>query len=345
MNSIQMLVPDAFVFPQSGGQTRRWLVLHKTAGFHTAQDVAHYFQSGAPQAGGTFAKTSVHYVVGLDGTIVQCVRETDGAGGNGLLEAGHDAFWPSDINLNLVTFSIEHVDPAIDNSTPVPDAQKQASFQLIYDICQRWHIPMRPADGNGGITGHFSIDPQSRARCPGNYPWNDLWAYLKGKEEVYHFLSLDEQSTWFTSASPVKDDAWKCKRNGVILGGVHLAYFRWNGGVATHGLPLTAEIHVDQKNHPEVVDVDYERCTNRFDPNQVYDHPPFDVHQPEKRVYPAHLEGGEVLIRRAAPLLQSLQAQITTLETQIQQLQSATATQTVVSLTEKLNQIVQIAQL
>jgi hypothetical protein len=324
MNILQMFVPDAFVFPQSGGHTRSWLVIHKTAGFHTAQEVAQYFQAGAPQAGGMLAKTSVHYVIGLDGTIVQCVREADGAGGNGSLETGHDAFWPTDINLNLVTFSIEHVDPTTDNSTPIPDAQKQASFQLIHDLCQRQQIPMKPADVNGGIAGHFSIDPQSRARCPGNYPWNELWAYLKGKEEVYHFLSLDEQSTWFTDAFPGKDGVWKCKQNGVILGGAHLTYFRWNGGVATHGLPLTAEIHIDQAHHPEVVDVDYERCTNRFDPNQVYDHPPIADLQPEKRVYPAHIEGGEVLARRAASLLRPLQAQITALETQVKQLQAAT---------------------
>lgn len=344
MNIIQMLVPDEFVFSGSEGFTRKWLVLHKTAGFQTAQDVAHYFQSGAPQADGSFARTSVHYVVGLDGTIVQCVRETDGAGGNGLLEAGHDAFWPTDINLNLVTFSIEHVDPTTDNSTSVPDAQKQASFQLIHDLCQRWNIPLKPADANGGITGHFSLDPQSRARCPGNYPWDDLWAYLKGQTEMYHFLSLDEQSAWFTAVTPGKDDAWKCKQNGVILGGDHLNYFRWNGGVAIHGLPLTAEIHVDQAHHPEVVDVDYERGTNRYDPNKVYDHPPIDDQQPVKTVYPAHLENGEVLERRAASLLNPLQAQITTLETQVKQLQATTAAQTIATLTSKLNQIEQTAK-
>ncbi len=173
MNIIQMLVPDQYVFPNFWGNTPRWLILHKTAGFHTAQDVAAYFQSGS-----NGLEVSSHYVVGQDGAVVQCVRETDGAGANGVLEAGHDAWWSG--NPNLVTYSFEHVDPSSDNSTPLTDAQKAASFQLVHDVCARRNIPMRPADANGGITGHYSIDPLSRAHCPGNYPWDELWAYLKG---------------------------------------------------------------------------------------------------------------------------------------------------------------------
>src|SRR5450631_1229903 len=171
--ALTMLVPDAYVFPGSWGATRRWLILHKTAGFQTAQEVAAYFQAGSDGN-----DVSVHYVVGLDGTVVQCVREADGAGGNGVLEAGHDAWWSG--NPNLVTFSIEHVDPDINNASPVTPAQQAASFALIRSICTRWAIPMRTADSNGGITGHYSIDPQSRAHCPGNYPWDALWAFLKG---------------------------------------------------------------------------------------------------------------------------------------------------------------------
>lgn len=177
--SIQMLVPDAYVFPGSWGYTRKWLVLHKTAGFQTAQDVAAYFQNGS-----NGLHVSSHYVIGLDGTVVQCVNEADGAGANGVLESGHDPWWDPSVNPNLVTFSIEHVDPTQDNSTPVPDAQKSASFALVKDICTRWNIPMRDADSAGGITGHFSIDPISRSRCPGNYPWDELWAYLKGVQHM-----------------------------------------------------------------------------------------------------------------------------------------------------------------
>lgn len=170
-----MLVPDAYVFPGSWGHTRKWIIIHKTAGFRTAQDVGAYFQSGS---GGL--EVSSHYVIGQDGTEVQCVRETDGAGANGVLEAGHDPWWSAMLNPNLVTFSMEHVDPASDNSTPLTPAQKLTSFRRAKALCTAWNIPARPADANGGITGHYSIDPISRARCPGNYPWQELWDYLKG---------------------------------------------------------------------------------------------------------------------------------------------------------------------
>jgi hypothetical protein len=172
MNILQMLVPDAYVFPGFWGGIPKWLILHKTAGFQTAQDVAAYFQSGS-----NGLEVSSHYVIGQDGTIVQCVRETDGAGANGVLEAGHDPWWTG--NPNLVTYSIEHVDPSSDNSTPLTPAQQSASFQLIYDICTRRKIEMKPADASGGITGHYSIDPITRQRCPGNYPWSELWTFLK----------------------------------------------------------------------------------------------------------------------------------------------------------------------
>jgi N-acetyl-anhydromuramyl-L-alanine amidase AmpD len=178
MNIIEMLVPDAYVFPGSWGYVRKWLILHKTAGFQTAQEVAQYFQSGS-----NGLEVSVHYVIGQDGAIVQCVRESDGAGGNGVLEAGHDPWWTMD-NPNLVTFSIEHVDPATDNSTPLTPAQKASSFWLIRDLCTRQHILMQPASAAGGITGHYSIDPLSRKDCPGNYPWAELWNDLKGAQSM-----------------------------------------------------------------------------------------------------------------------------------------------------------------
>jgi len=149
------------------------LVLHKTGGTPDLQSLANFFQNDPSMA-------SSHYGVDLDGTIGQFVLEKDGAGANCCLEPGHDSFWPTNINLNLITISIECIDPASDNSTPVPIAQKAALFPLVRSICQRHNIPMRPADSNGGIAGHKSIDPISRARDPGNFPWDELYEYLSG---------------------------------------------------------------------------------------------------------------------------------------------------------------------
>lgn len=170
--AIPMWVPNNITFNYTDAT---WLVIHKTAGFQTAQDCAAYFQSGS---GGN--NVSAHYVVGLDGTIVQCVPESRGAGANCCPMEGHAPYLPTNINLNVKTISIEHIDPTSDNSTPVSDGQKAASFRLIHDICQRHNIPMRSGDASGGIIGHCDIDPVNRARCPGNYPWQELWSYLAG---------------------------------------------------------------------------------------------------------------------------------------------------------------------
>lgn len=163
------------------GQTPRWIILHGTAGFTRASDVGAYFARASTEA-------SAHYVVGQDGSVCQCVNEEDAAWANGPVTGPsgtsgdgihHDSWWDSGINPNLLTISIEHVKPHTDNSDTLTDAQKRASFELIADICSRWPIPMRKADKNGGITGHFSMDPVNRSRCPGPYPWNELWTFLK----------------------------------------------------------------------------------------------------------------------------------------------------------------------
>src|SRR5579862_2815105 len=153
------------------GYTPRWIIVHGTAGGTSAEDVAYYFQSNDPP-------TSTHYVVGLHGEVVQCVSEADTAWGNGIVTDGHDPWWSPNLNPNFLTFSIEHVKPATDNSSVITSAQKAASFALIKHLCERYNIPMRRADASGGITGHYSIDPVNRGFCPGPYPWDELIAYL-----------------------------------------------------------------------------------------------------------------------------------------------------------------------
>ena len=116
----------------------------------------------------------------MEGEIVQCVLEKDGAGANCCLEAGHDPYWdkpglPRD--KNLCTISVEHVDPSDDNSTPLTRAQQEASFALIADICKRHHIPAER------IFAHHSLEPIDKARCPGNYPLDELRAYIAGRKK------------------------------------------------------------------------------------------------------------------------------------------------------------------
>lgn len=175
------------------GQIPRWIILHGTAGFTRAADVASFFAQVATEA-------SAHYIIGLDGEVFQCVNEEDAAWANGPISGPsgasgdgvhHDAWWDSGINPNLVTISIEHVKPSKDNSDQLTPTQKLASFALIKDICSRWPIPMRQADKNGGITGHFSMDPVNRSRCPGPYPWQELWQFLAGQKGLQSMATVN----------------------------------------------------------------------------------------------------------------------------------------------------------
>jgi N-acetyl-anhydromuramyl-L-alanine amidase AmpD len=163
------------------GQAPRYIILHGTAGGSSAQNIAAFFANPATQA-------SAHYVIDQGGSIVQCVKEEDAAWANGPITGlpgvsgdgvHHDSWWDSGINPNLLTIAIEHVKAHTDNSDTLTSAQQASSFRLVQHICERWSIPKRYADAHGGITGHYSMEPLNRSRCPGPYPWNALWAFLK----------------------------------------------------------------------------------------------------------------------------------------------------------------------
>lgn len=168
-------IPSNNHFAGRAGHSVRWLIIHGTAGFSSAQEVGYFFQT---------ADVSTHYTIGRDGTIVQSVREYDAAWGNGGVSEGHDPWWSQDLNPNYVTISIEHVKPSRDNSDELTPIQTEVSFRLVRAICDRHNIPKRRADATGGITGHYSMDPVGRHFCPGPYPWEELFAFLT-EEIVY----------------------------------------------------------------------------------------------------------------------------------------------------------------
>jgi N-acetyl-anhydromuramyl-L-alanine amidase AmpD len=208
LNIVDMASPN---YSSRDGALVRWVILHGTAGFETAQQVGTYF-------GERTSQVSANYCIGTDGVIVRSVPERFAAWGNGVISGPpgvggdgvhHDAWWDDCPqwgglpNPNPVTISIEHVKPSTDNSDILTTAQKNASFALIKDICTRQHIPMRQADSAGGITGHFSMDPVNRSRCPGPYPWNELWTFLKGASTVTpnKWQIADAQKEWASTAA------------------------------------------------------------------------------------------------------------------------------------------------
>ena len=192
------------------GHTPKWIIVHGTAGGTSATAVSNYFKNNDPP-------TSTHFVVGLNGEVVQCVSEADSAWGNGIVTKGHDAWWSTKVNPNFSTFSIEHIKPSTSNSSQLTEAQKEASFKLIQHLCEKHNIPKKRADANGGITGHYSVDPVNKGFCPGPYPWDELIAYLNSQEVPTPVATPGVPKGW-------KDDGKKLTApNGkqVILG------FRW----------------------------------------------------------------------------------------------------------------------
>lgn len=166
-------MPTSHYWQGRGGHAPKWIIIHGTAGGSTAQGIAQWFQTDDPP-------TSAHYIVGLNGEVVQCVAEANSAWANGVVTQGHDPWWSPSLNPNFLTFSIEHVKPDTDNRSQLTQAQKEASFALIQHLCDTYNIPKRAADANGGIAGHNSIDPVNRADCPNVFPWDELWGYLDG---------------------------------------------------------------------------------------------------------------------------------------------------------------------
>jgi len=158
------------------GFSAKWLILHGTAGGTSAEAIGRWFQNPDAQA-------STHYVVDQNGVVVQCVKEADTAWANGRVETGAEPWWTKQ-NPNQVTISIEHVKSSTDNSNELTEKQKAASFRLIKSILQR-HPGIQPiwATENTGITGHFSMSPVSRERCPGPFPWVDLFKDLNGQSQ------------------------------------------------------------------------------------------------------------------------------------------------------------------
>jgi N-acetyl-anhydromuramyl-L-alanine amidase AmpD len=177
-------IPNNNYFPGRSSHKPHWLIIHGTAGFTSAEEVAYFFKATE----GTENPVSTHYIIGLRGEVVQCIDEENSAWANGGVSGSpdgtsgdgvhRDSWWTRALNPNYVTISIEHVKLSRDNSDELTEMQKEASFRLVRSICNRHMIPKRWADQHGGITGHYSMDPINRYFCPGPYPWEELFAYL-----------------------------------------------------------------------------------------------------------------------------------------------------------------------
>jgi hypothetical protein len=86
---------------------------------------------------------------------------------------------------------------------------------------------------------------------------------------------------------------WICIENGHTIGGAILMFYRMLGGaglcgLTILGLPTSGEINLNIKDHPEVVEQEFERGKLRYDPHQVVDNPPG-----AGTVYLCHMEAAD----------------------------------------------------
>lgn len=127
------------------------IVIHVTEG--GAASVISWFSS--PEA-----KVSAHYMVEMNGTVVQFVREDDEAWAQGRVERPTASVVLSrpDQNPNAYCISIEHEGDGEHELTP---AQRASSVALIRDIAARHNIPI----DRRHILGHHEIFAPKT--CPG----------------------------------------------------------------------------------------------------------------------------------------------------------------------------------
>lgn len=248
--------PSPNFWPGRGGRNPSYIIIHGTAGGSNGSSVGWLCDPAS--------QVSAHYVITQTGQVYQLVNDVDSAWANGPITAGHDPWWTNDVNPNLITLSIEHEKPDTNNATPLTSAQALASFQLISWLCQRWNIPARRADANGGITGHYSMDPVDRSHCPNVYPWQGLFDYLaQTNGEDLPMLSLsDPMGKFFTDMG---NNRWHCNNNKVDIAYAHLDFYRKYGGV--FGLPLTNEMYLSQLPGTSVQC--YERAIVIYDPKHT----------------------------------------------------------------------------
>ena len=245
-------IPNQNFFPNTGKKS--FIILHATAGGTSAEGIATYFKNTE----GTNNPVSSHYIVGKDGHVVQTILEKHGSYANGVV---NNSNWTG--NPNNYTISIEFVKSSTDNSDQLTDAQKQAGFPLIKNICERNGIGKHDADDDTGITGHFAIDPVNRARCPGeNFPWQELWNYLKGAPQP---MAIQQPTAnQIKSANDCWDSALKNTAAGPAPKGTGI-YQSWLTALVQgrfYGPPITREYDsVDWSgNHIVVQEFARARC-------------------------------------------------------------------------------------
>lgn len=321
-----------------GGIKATHLVIHGTAGGSEGAGTMRYMKS---------VGVSTHFAISTNGDIWQGVSCNRAAWGNSPLKSPRIPFARADKNPNLWTISIEFCKPDGTNQINITDKQKQSGFPLIKTICEAYNIPKRAGDDAGGVISHADVNSVDRSRCPGPFPWQELWSYLKEDQhpqEEVSVLQIDQVSDYFLELEDGK--RWRCKVPSSHDGKTHdiayglLEFYRTFGqtglnGLTIMGLPLTEEYHIlDAKQ--TVVQL-CERAVMVYDPLHELDTVP-GLGGP---CYLAHIDVGPVAELLHQPIVQMLTDKNKALQAE---LRKCLDTQAQEPSRRALHQIYQIAQ-
>jgi N-acetyl-anhydromuramyl-L-alanine amidase AmpD len=143
--------PTPHVIPGREGLLPSRVVLHTNVG--TVEGTADWFSR--PESG-----VSAHYLIGLDGSLVQFVDEEDGARHAGRVR--HPIVELPKGNPNLYTIGIEFEDGRDPEGVERTTEQYGAGAWLLGGIAERWGIPL----DRRHVLGHRELFAPKR--CPGN---------------------------------------------------------------------------------------------------------------------------------------------------------------------------------
>lgn len=111
------------------------------------------------------SKVSAHYLIGLEGTLIQMVSEKNIA-----WHAG-ESCWKGKEGVNTFSVGIELVNPN-DGIFPYPEVQLAQAVALCREICRDYNIKAED------VVGHADIAP-GRKTDPANFPWVEFRARLR----------------------------------------------------------------------------------------------------------------------------------------------------------------------
>jgi N-acetylmuramoyl-L-alanine amidase len=162
-------LPSPNFFPATVARPIRAIVCHGTAG--PLWPSINWLRNPRPDNPG--AAVSANYVISLSGDVYQLVDWRSGlrAYGNGVVRSPDKSLeWLLEcrlkkINPNLVTISIEHEASNANMVTRgrMSDPQFNSSTELVVTLARELGLPL----DSEHINGHYQIDSQGKANCPG----------------------------------------------------------------------------------------------------------------------------------------------------------------------------------